>query len=286
MNLRNRPGDLLTLLSKDAQSLVIAAPYIKADALLRVLASTNTEASLVCVTRWIPHDLALGASDVECRELVVGFGGSFRLHPSLHAKFYHLDDVVLIGSANLTLSALGWSDGPNLEILCQAGSDFDFRAFEQALLDDSREVTDADFKRWQAISRIEANLGRQLTEGQQRLSAWRPRTRDPIHLELSYQGRVDEIASLDEQRAARRDLQALAIPSGLSREEVRLWATSCLLATPFTNAVLRLSQAKDATSSYRLLATRHHLNITEARRSMETVLNWLAFLAPETLSGS
>ena len=193
------PGDTLAQHCSSAQTLVFAAPYIKADALRRILASVNVEASLTCITRWIPHDLAVGVSDVECRELVIGFGGSFRLHPSLHAKFYHLDDVVLVGSANLTLSALGWSDGPNLEILCQAGSDFDFRTFEQALLDESREVTDAEFMRWQAVSGIEAHLGRQLTEGQRRIRTWRPRTRDPIHLELSYQERDDEIASLDEQ---------------------------------------------------------------------------------------
>ena len=280
------PGDILTRNCSSSQTLVIAAPYIKADALRRVLASTNAEALLICVTRWIPHDLAVGASDVECRELVVAFGGSFRLHPSLHAKFYRLDDVVLIGSANLTLSALGWSDGPNLEILCQAGGDFDFRAFEQALLDESREVTDAEFMRWQAISRIKSNLGRLLTEGQQRLSAWRPRTRDPIHLELSYHGRDHEIASLDEQAAARLDLQALAVPPGLTDEEIRLWSTSCLLAAPFTNSVLRLSLAADAAASHQSLARSYGLSVTEARRSMETVQNWLALLAPETLSES
>ncbi len=277
------PGNLLTRLCSNAQSLVVAAPYIKADALSRVLTAANSEASLICVTRWSPHDLAVGASDAECRNLVMDFGGSFRLHPSLHAKYYRIDDVVLIGSANLTASAMGWSPQPNLEILCRADDNFDSCAFQQELLDAARELSDDEFLRWEAIAKIAARKERDLDSGQPRLDTWRPRTRDPIHLELSYEGRGDEIASLDEQRAARRDLQSLLMPANLSNEEVRLWATACLLAAPFTNTVIHLRRSTDAGGSYQSLARMYGLNMTVARRDMETVQNWLAFLAPETL---
>ena len=280
------PGDLVTRLCSNAQSLVVVAPYIKADALSRVLAAVSAEASLICVTRWSAHDLAVGASDAECRSIVVDFGGSFRLHPSLHAKYYRIDDVVLIGSANLTASAMGWSPQPNLEILCRAGDDFDSCAFQQELINGAREISDDEFLRWEAIVKIAARRERDLAGGQPRLDTWRPRTRDPIHLELSYEGRGGEIASLDEQRAAQRDLQALVVPPGLSNEEVRTWATVCLLTAPFTNTVIKLRSTKDVPGAYRSLARRYGLNITEARREMETVQNWLAFLAPETLLDS
>ena len=279
----DRLGDLVTQLCSNARSLVIAAPYIKADALSRVLAAVNAEASLICVTRWSPHDLAVGASDPECRNLVTGFGGSFRLHPSLHAKYYRIDDVTLIGSANLTSSAMGWSPQPNLEILCRAGDDFDSVAFQEELLDGAREISDDEFLRWEAIPKIAARRERELAGGQPWLDTWRPRTRDPIHLELSYEGRGDEIASSDEQRAVRRDLQALQVPPALSNVEVRTWATACLLAAPFTNTVIQLSHTPDVAGSYQSLASVYGLNMTEARRDMETVQNWLAFLAPETL---
>ncbi len=228
-------GDLVTRLCSNAQSLVIAAPYIKADALSRILATISAEASLICVTKWDPHDLAVGASDVECRSLVIGSGGSFRLHQSLHAKFYRIDDVVLIGSANLTSSALGWSKQPNLEILCRSGDDFDSWAFQQELLEAAREISDTEFLRWEAIAKIAAGRVGAVVGSQSRLYTWRPTTRDPIHLELSYQGKEDQIASSDEQNAAQRDLRALVMPPGLSSEEVRMWATACLLAAPFTN---------------------------------------------------
>ena len=118
---------------------------------------------------------------------------------------------------------------------------------------------------------------------QPRLDTWRPRTRDPIHLELSYRGREDQIASLDEQNAARRDLRALAMPSDLTNDEVRMWATACLLAAPFTNSVIQLTHTIDLAASYQSLARTYDLNMTEARRDMETVQSWLALLAPETL---
>ena len=281
--MRDSPGDLVTRLCSNAQSVVIVAPYIKADALSRVLATINAEASLTCVTKWDPHDLAVGASDVECRSLVIGSGGSFRLHPSLHAKFYRIDNVVLIGSANLTSSALGWSEQPNLEILCQAGDDFDSWAFQQELLKDAREISDDEFLRWESIAKIAASRVGAMAGIQPRLDIWRPRTRDPIHLELSYRGREDQIASLDEQNAARRDLRALAMPSELTNDEVRMWATACLLAAPFTNSVIQLTHTIDVAASYQSLARTYDLNMTEARRDMETVQSWLALLAPETL---
>lgn len=280
------PGSLLSRLCSGAQNLVIVAPYIKADALAKVLAEVNPTASLICVTRWSPHDLAARVSDLECRNLVKDLGGSFMLHPSLHAKYYRIDDVVLVGSANLTSSAMGWSPQPNLEILCLAGEDFDSCAFQRDLLRDAREISDDEFRRWDAIVQIDARSDGAMAGAHPRLDAWRPKTRDPRHLETSYQGKEDEIASFDEREAARRDLQALLVPPDLSNEEVRIWALTCLLAAPFTNSVMQLADAEDAPGSYQLLAQTYGLSITEARRDMETVQNWLAFLAPETLSQS
>ena len=279
----NRPGDVLSRLCAGAQHLIIAAPYVKADALVRVLAEVSPTTSLICVTRWNPHDLAVGASDTECRTIVAERGGSFRLHPTLHAKYYRIDDVELIGSANLTASAMGWSAQPNLEILCRAGDDFDAGAFQQELLEGSREMSEEEFAHWEAIAKIKAQIDAPLTGSQPLLDTWRPSTRDPRNLELAYQGREDDIASRDEQQAARRDIQALLIPPGLKDEQVRTWELGCLLAAPFTNSVMRL-QGLETPNASRLLAETYSLSVTEARRDMETVQNWLAFLTPETLS--
>lgn len=277
-----RPGDMLSSVCSGAQHLIIAAPYIKADALTKVLADVNSAASLICITRWNLHDFAAGVSDTECRTIVTERGGSFRLHPSLHAKYYRIDDVILVGSANLTSSAMGWAPHSNLEILCRPGDDFDAETFQQSLFEGAREIGDEEFAHWESIAKISAQETRKVTDATPRLDAWRPETRNFRHLELSYQGREDEIASFDEQRAAQRDIQALLIPPSLTDEQVRTWASTCLLAAPFTNDVIRL-HGTDTTSSSRSLAEAYNLETTKARRDMETVQNWLRFLMPETL---
>ena len=199
----SRLGNLLCSLCSGNRHIVIAAPYIKADALVRILTNASP-ASLICITRWNPHDLAVGASDTECRAIVAERGGSFRLHPSLHAKYYRIDDVVLIGSANLTSSAMGWSIQPNLEILCRPSDDFDVCAFQQYLLEGAREISDDEFACWESITQISPRNDHTITDGKSLLDTWRPATRDPRHLGLVYQSRADEIASFDEQQAARR----------------------------------------------------------------------------------
>jgi len=280
----NGPGDALARLCAGARDLIIAAPYIKADALTKALVHLNIEASLTCVTRWNPHDIAAGASDTACRTLVIQRGGSFRLHPSLHAKYYRAGDSVLVGSANLTSPALGWSRRSNLEILCHPGSDFDPLAFENALLQNTREISDNEFARWESIHTILGPSQLPPTpDTQPLLHNWRPATRDPRHLEFAYQAQLDRIASVDEQEAAQRDIQALLIPHGLTTEQLQNWLSACLLAAPFTNTVI-MSQTMDVPDVSRTLATTYGLNITEARRDMETVQNWLAFFAPETLA--
>jgi len=279
----SKPGDALNRLCTGARDLIIAAPYIKADALTIALDHLDLGTSLTCVTRWSPQDIAAGASDTECRTIVIQRGGSFRLHPSLHAKYYRAGDSVLVGSANLTSPALGWSHQSNLEILCQPGSDFDPLKFERELLQHTREITDDEFARWDSITTI--NVRSQLPispDTQPSLDNWRPVTRDPWHLEFTYQGEQDRIASFDEQLAAQRDIQALLIPHGLTTEQLRIWLSACLLAAPFTNAVIR-SQTLDAPSASRSLADSYGLDLTEARRDMEAVQNWLAYLAPEIL---
>jgi hypothetical protein len=278
----SKPGDALNRLCAGAQDLIIAVPYIKADALTIALSHLNLEASLTCVTRWNPQDIAAGASDTECRTIVLQRGGSFRLHPSLHAKYYRAGDSVLIGSANLTSPAMGWSLQSNLEILCRPGSDFDPLEFEQELLQHTREISDDEFARWDSITSINVRSQLPITpDTQPPLDNWRPVTRDPRHLEFTYQGQQDRIASFDEQQAAQRDIQALLIPHGLTAGQLRIWLSACLLAAPFTNAVIR-SRPLDTPTASRTLATAYGLSITQARRDMETVQNWLAFLAPET----
>ena len=269
------PGDILKGVCREAKDIIIVAPYIKADALSRVVSDIDAEASLVCITRWQIHDVTLGASDIECRTVIQELGGAFRLHPTLHAKYYRADDKVLVGSANITYSALGWSSEPNLEILCTAGGDFDSNAFERLLLDDSREISDAEFAHWQSLERIQAPIHKQPL-----LDTWRPVTRDPTNLLLAYRGLTEEIASHDEQRASLQDLELLQMPESLTTQQVTDWVSACLMASPFVQSVLRAPNVEPS-EVVRTIAQTYNLTITDARRRIETVQIWSAFFMSE-----
>ena len=176
---------------------------------------------------------------------------------------------------------MGWVPQPNLKILCRANDNFDSREFERKLLRDSREIYDVEFAQWKALSQIELQNRKVIFGTQPLLNSWRPLTRDPRNLMLAYRGRGKEIASFDEQKAARREIEILSIPIGLTDEELRAWTSACLLATPFANSVIQLGNCSDASHSPSLLADLYGLKTTEARRDMETVQNWLSFFTLE-----
>ena len=177
---------------------------------------------------------------------------------------------------------MGWAPHSNLEVLCRAGDDFDACNFRQELLQGSREIGDIEFARWEAIVKINTR-GSTIAGEQPMLGSWRPATRELRNLERAYRDRGDEIASPDEQEAARCDIRALSIPQSLTDTEFRAWISTYLLAAPFTNSVIRLNSF-DKQTAVDSLAKEYELDTTAARRDMETVQNWLKSLALKTLT--
>ena len=265
------------------KDVVLAAPYITACALRKILQRVNDEASLTVITRWTQRDLAMGSSDVECRSIVKDLGGSFRLHPSIHAKYYRGGAAVLIGSANITRTALGWSQQANTEILCAPGDDFDSVSFETRLFDRSREVGDAEFAYWCKVQQTEVgSVNSEIADWGSTLAGWWPRTRDVANLERAYHGRREEIASPDEQRAAEADIECLQVPLGLETAEFRAWVATALLSAPFTQTVMEVADLDEAEAVGRV-AAEWEANITDARRGCEAVQSWLMSLVPDAL---
>ena len=82
---------------------------------------------------------------------------------------------------------------------------------------------------------------------------------------------------------ASQDIQILLIPPGLTDDQMRAWVSVYLLEAPFTNSVIQLQDMEPQNAS-RQLADAYNLRITDARRDMETVHNWLAYFTPEILS--
>lgn len=129
-------GDgLLGLCAGATERVVLVAPFMKAGAFARVLAAIPSAVAVTCVTRWRPDEVAAGVSDLEVFDAIKARSNAkLFLHPHLHAKYYRSGSRALVGSANLTGRALGWTQPSNLEILIAANPlDAEIAAFEVEL---------------------------------------------------------------------------------------------------------------------------------------------------------
>ena len=260
-----------------ARRVVLAAPYIKAGTLTKLLNEIGPSAQLECITRWSPQDIKAAMSDVSCRAIVVEYGGSFRLHNRLHAKYYKFDNQVLVGSANLTASGLSYGHPGNFEILCEPKPTFDSQTFEEQLRKDSREVTNAEYLIWQQcpVDPI-GNRDESPEPSGSPLEDWQPMTHFPEYMWSLYTERYDQIP-LDEQRElALQDIEALKIPRGFTETEFHIWIATCLRASPFVDSV-RLLMNLEKETAWRVLSEQWHVTMASASRSLSTVQNWLLY---------
>ena len=69
------------------------------------------------MTRWRLADLLAGVADLGVYDAAVAKGAHLYLRYDLHAKLFVADDRCLVGSANVTDTALGWRSPENLELL-------------------------------------------------------------------------------------------------------------------------------------------------------------------------
>ena len=271
-----RPWNTLVQLGRNSRDVLLVAPYIKLTTLTNILELIDSNATITCVTRWNPQDILSGVSDLECRSAIKDRNGIFKLHPSLHAKYYRFDEAILVGSANLTATGLGYLPISNLEILHSPSVDFNSADFEQVLVAGSREITDEEFEQWTALktTQMSSNLSN-LSESADGNLSWWPHTQDPEHLWFFYTARTNEIASYDERASAAYDINNIGIPPGLSRQAFDIWITSYLLASPFIHTVLRLEKEEVQTARAEL-AESWEMSRAAATRNMETAKTWIA----------
>ena len=276
------PWRTITDVCKEARRVLIAAPYIKASALHLLLDTLPVDASVECITRWTPLDIRMGSSDIDCREIVIGRGGAFRLHNSLHAKFYRFDDSVLVGSANLTASGLSYSHRGNLEILCEPAPSFDKAAFEQELRTTSREVSDDEFQAWSKLPVDLRGLAGQTPKiaGYETpeigLDNWMPQTRNPEYLWQFYTDRASQIVIEEQRELAQADLLTIQVPDGLTHDAFDAWVRTALMSAPFIDSV-RQTEVQDEQEAWDFLSEQWEITLPAAARSLETANNWLRY---------
>ena len=212
---------LKALLDHAEHRVLLCAPFIKADVLQTVLSVVSAPVSVRIFTRWRPYEVALGVSDLEVLDVVDKMpNAELRLLDDLHAKLYCADDQCLVGSANLTASALGWSERSNIELLIPAGSNDP----DVALLLNRLEVSErATSKIRVEIAAIVNSLdvarledGQNMTdESDVRRFAWLPRCAAPDKLYEIYQNVNSTVVVEGTKEEGLADLRDLHVPRGL-----------------------------------------------------------------------
>ncbi len=141
------------VISAEAE-ILIAAPYIKIDALSRFKFPKVLRDRTTVVSRWRASDIVSGSTDVEIYPWLRDQGCSLRIHPTLHAKYYRIDNEIWTGSANLTRNGLAGHQGGNLEVLTRVSENQDSKDFELKLLAESIEVTNEIYLDYLSIQEI------------------------------------------------------------------------------------------------------------------------------------
>lgn len=245
----NRPGDQLETLARLAKKdLLLVAPFVKLTALQQILSHASPDVSIRIVTRWRVDEIAAGVSDLEIWELVSSRPKTFLwLRSDLHAKYYCADNVqALIGSANLTNAALGWSQQSNLELLIESPA---LMEFEEELFRGTAQVDESIYQHIKQIIDempkiqfiVPFTTGLSLDDTVDELNgvsieSWLPSLRHPEKLYVAYLGKVNQLGT-GSRVSAESDLQILNVPPNLDKTQFESYVGVQLLQMPIVRKV-------------------------------------------------
>lgn len=244
-------GRLRRHIATGRSDVVLVAPFMKAGILELLLASAPEGAAVTCVTRWRAEEVSGGVSDLEVFDVCANRGETkLYLRHDLHAKYYRADKYCLIGSANVTGSALGLGKAPNFEILVQVPSDHDdLVGFEVELLSNAivaneriREQVAAAVKILEDRAPVERSaVSTELVDESEtaEFGDWLPRCSVPQELFSIYVGDRSHVAKpVFEDGCA--DLETLDVPLGLGADAFRSVIASRLVQHPILGNVIRV----------------------------------------------
>lgn len=280
---------------------LLVAPFIKHAGLEKLLAVTPDRVSVRCVTRWHPQEIAAGASDLEVWPILKNRSNSaLWLRQNLHAKFYRFDDQCLIGSANITLSALGWKNPPNLELLVSCSAQHaGVLAFENDLFADAVLVNDAMYERTAAAveclpkvpeATFSTEISTMILVAEENAAyspvfhhnAWIPQLRHPEDLYKAYVGAWDRLSRIS-RKAAATDLEALMIPAGLDRNAFEAQVGAMLLQQPIVQDIDQLTITPQRFGAVKaLLASRYENDPDfDPGQVWQSLMRWLLHFLPD-----
>ena len=244
--------DLTSFLNSAERTALVVAPFIRTKALARLLESIPDAVETSVVTRWRPVDLLAGASDLDVLDLTESRSIPLLLRHDLHAKLFAADDRCLVGSANVTDTALGWRTPSNFELLTLVPRAHpSIIAFEEQLLVGSVRATREQQSRLRdLVERLREQpdiIVPEIADDESTPgllpSDWAPRSMNPEELYVVYLGK-DEKVSRTALSTMRKELAQLGVAPGMSEAEFRAWVAAAVAQTPLVSGVMERIEAE------------------------------------------
>ena len=285
------PADeIISLLSSARKSALIVAPFVRSESLSRLLDSVPVNIETMVVTRWRPADLIAGASDLSIYDVAEERAAQLYLRNDLHAKFFAADDKCLVGSVNVTHTALGWKNPSNLELLTPvARTASHIVEFESELLAGAMRATTA--LRDRLLLLLESlNVLPVVVPDNQNVDTtlgllppnWIPRIRNPEELYAVYRGNRD--VSRSAFQTMQEELRQLGTMPGLDEEGFRAWVAATIIQTPLVVGVIERideeGQLTEEVLSDLLAELGANANEYRPRNVLEILERWLTYFLP------
>lgn len=280
-----RPGEaVVALLATAKETGLIVAPFIRAQALQEVLEAIPAGVEVTIVTRWRPADLLAGASDLHVFDIASAREIPLYLRYDLHGKMFAADRTCLVGSANVTETALGWRNPANLELVTTVSRDApEIVAFETELFRLAIRATSEQRNRMQrlvadlaeAVQQLpDAELATEELAGVLTPGSWIPRSKNPEDLYAVYQGETDAVgrARLPSMEA---ELLQMGLPPALSEPHFNSWVCAAIGQTPLVAEVLRVIDENGAVGESEVGAMLEALEVADGSEAPAEVLEVL-----------
>lgn len=280
-----RPGDaVVTLLATAEEACLIVAPFMRSQALQEVLEAVPDGVEVVVVTRWRPADFLAGASDLEVFDIVTAKGASLYLRYDLHAKMFAADRTCLVGSVNVTKTALGWRNPANLELLTMVSRDApEIVAFETELFRLAVRATAEQRDFMQHLVAEMVGIVQQLPDAESATEelagvlmpgGWIPRSKNPEDLYAVYRGEIDAVgrARLPSMEA---ELLQMGLPPALPEPHFNSWICAAIGQTPLVAEVLRTIDENGTVSESEVAAMLEALQLVDESDGPAEVLEIL-----------
>ena len=276
--------EIAQLLSSARERIVIVSAFVRGDALSRILSGAHSDVPVTIFARWRLSDLICGASDLSAFDVARERGAEFQIHSALHAKTFIADNSALVGSANVTLSAFGESENPNIEILISTPADEPcIQSLLKILLAKSMIVNEDYVSRLRNVIQESAGVAdeKNFPSLSPELDNWLPATpipRDLIKF-LSFRQENIEIMRDDTKALAIRDCCALNLSVGVDKyENVMQAIVQRRLFRELQDQILSSNTSGlDDEMAAKFLVQSFHIPQSKASKQWKIVKAWLRF---------